>query len=119
MLHIPRSHQDKYIQLKTTIISELAKPQYANPANPTLIRLWKLLLHFDRLLLAHPHDHKSTSLNDRTLTQIITQRMEQYQRGQWTQLHNPTDPQSRPPTKTRTNQQLGKTIAKLLNAGEL
>ena len=45
--------------------------------------------------------------------------MDQYQRGQWSQLHNPTDPATRPPAKTRTQQQLGKDITKLINAGQL
>ena len=114
------SHQDKFIQLKATLISELAKPEHANTANLTTQRLWKVLLHFDRLLLAHPHDNQCTiGTTNRSLSQLITQRMDQYQRGQWAQLHNPTDPQPQPPTKTRTNQQLGKTITKLLNAGEV
>ena len=119
LLHIPRTLQDKYIALKATLLHELSKPQYEDGSNPDTHRLWKLLLHFDRLLLARPPEHNNTKVKTQTITQLVNTRIDLYLKRQWHQLHSPNDPHTAPPNKTQTHAELGKAITKLMHAGEV
>ena len=107
LVHVPRSTLDEFIHTKGTILKTLPSPaHHADHHHHDTPRLWKLLLHFDRIILSRPH--QATNHSQHTQAQLVRSRLQHNREGKWDLLHNTPDAQDNNPVTTPTLKQTGK-----------
>ena len=120
LLHTPRTVHDEILHLKGRLLQQIAHPDYHHEKqHPDTPRLWKILLHFDRLLLARPPQQPNSRQSGQSHAALVRQRLHLYNTGQWALLHQQHDPTHTTPQPPATQTKLGKTISTLIRQGEL